>query len=33
VKLAEVEKLAYERCPAVFALTSQVRLTPTLEVG
>ncbi len=32
-KLAEVERLAYDRCPAVFALTSQVRLKPTLEVG
>src|SRR3989338_503392 len=32
-KLEEVEKLAYERCPAVFALTEQVKLNTTLEVG
>jgi uncharacterized OsmC-like protein len=32
-KLEEVERLAYERCPAVFALTSQVRLKPALELG
>lgn len=32
-KLEEVERLAYERCPAVFALTNQVRLKPTLVVG
>ena len=32
-KLEEVEKLAYERCPAVFALTEKVKLNTTLEVG
>ncbi|MFQ5827374.1 MAG: OsmC family protein, partial [Dehalococcoidia bacterium] len=32
-KLEEVERLAYERCPAVFALTSQVRFKPAMEVG
>lgn len=32
-KLEEVEKLAYERCPAVFALTERVKLNTTLEVG
>ena len=32
-KLEEVEKLANERCPAVFALTEQVKLNTTLEVG
>ena len=31
-KLEEVEKLAYERCPAVFALTEKVRLNTALEV-
>ena len=31
-KLEEVEKLAYERCPAVFALTEKVLLNTTLEV-
>jgi uncharacterized OsmC-like protein len=31
-KLEEVEKLAYERCPAVFALTEQVNLKTSLEV-
>ncbi|HEY82764.1 MAG TPA: OsmC family protein [Dehalococcoidia bacterium] len=31
-KLEEVEKLAYERCPAVFALTEKVRLSTALEV-
>ncbi len=31
-KLEEVEKLAYERCPAVFALTEKVRLNTSLEV-
>ena len=31
-KLEAVEKLAYERCPAVFALTEQVKLKTTLEV-
>ena len=31
-KLEEVEKLAYERCPAVFALTEQVKLNTYLEV-
>lgn len=30
-KLAEAEKLAYERCPAVFALTERVRLKTKLE--
>jgi uncharacterized OsmC-like protein len=29
-KLEEVEKLAYERCPAVFALTQSVRLKTNL---
>ncbi len=31
-KLEELEKLAYERCPAVFALTEKVKLTTSLEV-
>ncbi len=31
-KLEEVERLAYERCPAVFALTEPVKLTTSLEV-
>ncbi len=31
-KLEEVEKLAYERCPAVFALTELVKLNTSLEV-
>ena len=31
-KLEEVEKLAYERCPAVFALTALVKLNTSLEV-
>ena len=31
-KLEEVEKLASERCPAVFALTEKVRLTTGLDV-
>lgn len=31
-KLEEVEKLAYERCPAVFALTEQVKLKTSLKV-
>lgn len=31
-KLEEVEKLTYERCPAVFALTEQVKLKTSLEV-
>ena len=31
-KLEEVEKLAYERCPAIFALTERVKLNTTLEV-
>lgn len=30
-KLEEAERLAYERCPAVFALTEQVKLKTTLE--
>lgn len=32
-KLEEAEKLAYERCPAVFALTERVKLKTTLEVS
>ncbi len=32
-KLEEVEKLASERCPAVFALTEKVRLNTALEVN
>lgn len=32
-KLEELEKLAYERCPAVFALTQQVKLNTALQVG
>ena len=32
-KLEEAERLAYERCPAVFALTEKVRLNTSLEVG
>jgi uncharacterized OsmC-like protein len=31
-KLEEVGQLAYERCPAVFALTEQVKLKTALEV-
>lgn len=31
-KLEEIEKLAYERCPAVFALTEKVRLNTSLEI-
>lgn len=31
-RLEEAEKLAYERCPAVFALTEQVTLNISLEV-
>ncbi len=31
-KLEEVERLAYERCPAVFALTEPVKLTTSLKV-
>jgi len=31
-KLEEAEKLAYERCPAVFALTERVKLSTSLEV-
>ena len=31
-KLEEVGKLAYERCPAVFALTELVKLNTSLEV-
>jgi uncharacterized OsmC-like protein len=31
-RLEEVEKLAHERCPAVFALTEPVRLNTSLEV-
>jgi uncharacterized OsmC-like protein len=31
-KLEEVEKLTYERCPAVFALTEQVKFKTSLEV-
>ncbi len=31
-KLEEAERLAYERCPAVFALTEQVKLNTSLEV-
>ncbi len=31
-KLEEAEKLAYERCPAVFALTEQVKLNTSLEI-
>lgn len=30
-KLEEVERLAYERCPAVFALTEPIELKTTLE--
>lgn len=32
-KLEEAEKLAYERCPAVFALTEKVRLNTSLKFG
>ena len=28
----EAEKLAYERCPAIFALTEHVKLNTSLEV-
>ena len=31
-KLEEAERLAYERCPAVFALTERIKLNTTLEV-
>ncbi len=31
-ELAEAEKLAYERCPAVFSLTERVKLNTSLEV-
>ncbi len=31
-KLEEIEKLAYERCPAVFALTEKMKLNTSLEV-
>jgi len=31
-KLEEVEKLAYERCPAVFALTEKVKLSTSLKI-
>ncbi len=31
-KLEEAERLAYERCPAVFALTESVKLNTSLEV-
>lgn len=31
-KLEEIEKLAYERCPAVFALTEKVKLKTNLEI-
>jgi len=31
-KLQEIEKLAYKRCPAVFALTEKVKLNTSLEV-
>ncbi len=31
-KLEEAERLAYERCPAVFALTERVKLNTALEV-
>lgn len=32
-QLEEAEKLAYERCPALFALTEQVKLNTSLEVN
>lgn len=32
-RLEEAERLAYERCPAVFALTEKVKLSTALEVG
>ncbi len=32
-KLEEAERLAYERCPAVFALTESVKLKTTLEAS
>jgi hypothetical protein len=28
----EAEKLAYKRCPAVFALTEKVKLSTSLEI-
>lgn len=31
-KLEEAERLAYERCPAVFALTEPVKLKTSLEI-
>ena len=31
-KLEEIEKLAHERCPAVFALTEQVKLNTSMEI-
>ena len=32
-KLEEIEKLAAERCPAVFALTEKVKLSTKLQIG
>ena len=32
-KLKEAERLAYERCPAVFALTEQVKLNTMMKVN
>ncbi len=32
-KLEEVEKLAYERCPAIFALTERVKLNTMMKVN
>lgn len=29
--LEEAERLAYERCPAIYALTQSVKLTTSLE--
>ncbi len=31
-KLEEIERLAYERCPAVYALSTPVNLDTSLEV-
>ncbi|MBI4715707.1 MAG: OsmC family protein [Nitrospirae bacterium] len=32
-KVEEIEKLAYERCPAVYCLTNPIKLTTQLQIG
>jgi uncharacterized OsmC-like protein len=32
-KVEQIEKLAYERCPAVYCLTNPIKLTTRLEIG